>query len=88
MIPIASGVLAGVCFLPTLSGSFPNWDDNVNFLDSPAYRGLGLEQLRLAFTSVLFGHDIPLTRLSWSLNYVLGGTDPWGYHLMNPSARP
>jgi hypothetical protein len=83
MIPIAVGVLTAGCFLPTLSGSFLNWDDNVNFLDNPAYRGLGVEQLRWAFTSVLFGHYIPLTRLSWSLNYVLGGMDPWGYHLVN-----
>lgn len=82
-IPIAVAVLTAVCFLPTLSGSFLNWDDNVNFLDNPAYRGLGVEQLRWAFTSVLFGHYIPLTRLSWSLNYVLGGMEPWGYHLAN-----
>jgi hypothetical protein len=83
MIPIAVAVLTAVCFLPTLSGSFLNWDDNVNFLDNPAYRGLGVEQLRWAFTSVLFGHYIPLTRMSWSLNYVLGGMEPWGYHLAN-----
>ena len=83
MIPIAVGVLTVVCFLPTLSGSFLNWDDNVNFLDNPAFRGLGVEQLRWAFTSVLFGHYIPLTRLSWSLNYVLGGMEPRGYHLVN-----
>jgi hypothetical protein len=83
MIPMAVAVLTTVCFLPTLSGSFLNWDDNVNFLDNPAYRGLGVEQFRWAFTSVLFGHYIPLTRLSWSLNYVLGGMDPWGYHLVN-----
>jgi len=35
------------------------------------------------FTSTLFGHYIPLTRLSWSLNYALGGLNPWGYHLVN-----
>jgi len=83
MVPIAVAGLTAMCFLPTLSGSFLNWDDNVNFLDNPAYRGLGGPQIRWAFTSVLFGHYIPLTRLSWSLNYVLGGMDPWGYHLVN-----
>ncbi len=83
MIPVAVAVLTAVCFLPTLSGSFLNWDDNVNFLDNPAYRGLGGEQIRWAFTSVLFGHYIPLTRLTWSANYALGGMDPRGYHLVN-----
>jgi hypothetical protein len=46
MIPVAVAVLTAACFLPTLSGSFFNWDDNVNFLDNPAYRGLGLAEAR------------------------------------------
>ena len=83
MLPLAVGVLTALCFLPALSGSFLNWDDPVNFLGNQAYRGLGREQIRWAFTSVTFGHYIPLTRLTFSLNYVLGGMDPWGYHLIN-----
>ena len=82
-LPLLVAVVTGVCFAPALSGSFLNWDDNVNFLDNPAYRGLGLEQIRWATTSVLFGHYIPLTRLTWSANYVLGGMDPRRYHLVN-----
>ena len=83
LVPVVVAALTTICFIPALSGSFLNWDDNVNFLDNPAYRGLGREQIYWAFTSVLFGHYIPLTRLSWSLNYVTGGMDPWGYHLLN-----
>ena len=75
--------LTAICFLPVVSGSFLNWDDDVNFRHNPAYRGLGGAQIRWAFTSVLFGHYIPLTRLTFSLNYVLGGMNPWGYHLLN-----
>lgn len=81
--PLIVALVSGVCFLPALSGSFLNWDDNVNFLDNPAYRGLGLEQARWAATNVLFAHYIPLTRLTWSANYALGGLDPRGYHLLN-----
>src|SRR5258707_655426 len=83
LVPVVVAALTTVSFIPGLSGSFLNWDDNVNFLDNPAYRGLGREQIHWAFTSVLFGHYIPLTRLSWNLNYVTGGMDPWGYHLLN-----
>jgi tetratricopeptide (TPR) repeat protein len=83
LIPLTIALLTAATFLPTLGGSFLNWDDNVNFLDNPSYRGLGGEQIRWAFTSTLFGHYIPLTRLTWSLNYVLGGLNPWGYHLVN-----
>ncbi len=82
-IPFAVAIVSATCFLPAVSGSFLNWDDPVNFQDNVAYRGLGWEQVRWAFTTVVFGHYIPLTRLSWSLNYVLGGLDPRGYHLVN-----
>ena len=78
ILPVSVTVLTFICFLPALTGSFLNWDDNVNFLENTAYRGLGPAQVRWAFTSVLFGHYIPLTRLTWSLNYVLGGLDPSG----------
>lgn len=83
LIPFGLAGSAALCFLPALSGSFLNWDDNVNFLDNLAYRGLGPENVRWAFTSVVFGHYIPLTRLTWSFNYVVGGMDPWSYHLLN-----
>lgn len=83
LVPLAVAILTAAAFLPTLSGSFLNWDDNVNFLDNTGYRGLDREHVRWAFTSVFFGHYIPLTRLTWSLNWVLGGMNPWGYHLVN-----
>ncbi|HSE02868.1 MAG TPA: tetratricopeptide repeat protein [Methylomirabilota bacterium] len=83
LLPFVLAGSATLCFLPSLSGSFLNWDDNVNFLNNQAYRGLGPENIRWAFTSVLFGHYIPLTRLTWSFNYVTGGMNPWGYHLLN-----
>lgn len=83
LVPLAVAFLGGLCFLPALSGSFLNWDDNVNFLGNPAYRGLGLDAVRGAATDVLFGHYIPLTRLTWSANYAVSGLDPWGYHLVN-----
>lgn len=80
-LPLGIALLTVVAFLPALAGSFLNWDDNVNFLENTAYRGLGPEQIRWAFTSVLFGHYIPLTRLSFSRSHALGGMDPRGYHL-------
>ena len=84
MLPaVAVGVLAAACFLPALSGSFLNWDDDINFGHNVGYRGFGREQIRWVFTSVLFGHYIPITRLTFNLNYFLGGLNPFGYHLLN-----
>lgn len=82
-LPLGVALVTVVAFLPAVSGSFLNWDDDVNFRLNRAYRGLGVPQLRWAFTSVLFGHYIPLTRLTFSANYALGGLDPRGYHAVN-----
>lgn len=83
MLPLVVGILAFVAFLPAIDGEFLDWDDDRNFLWNPGYRGLGLEELRWMFTATWMGHYIPLTWLTLGLNYVLGGMDPWGYHLGN-----
>ena len=71
-----------VAFLPGLGNGFiPNWDDALNFLDNPSYRGLGPAQLRWMFTTFHAGHYIPLTWLSLGLDYLLWGLYPAGYHL-------
>jgi hypothetical protein len=70
-------------FLPVLKNDFVNWDDLINLLNNPHYRGLGWTNLRWMFTATLMGHWIPLTWLSFAVNFALGGMDPWGYHLGN-----
>ena len=83
-LPAAVFLLTVVCFLPAVTGAFLNWDDNVNFQDNPTFRGgSSWERWGAAMTSTRFGHYIPLTRLSWSLNHALSGMRPWSYHLAN-----
>jgi hypothetical protein len=76
-------VLAVLPFLPALDGEFLHWDDDVNFLNNPGYRGLGPRHLAWMLTTTLSGHYIPLTWLTLGLDFTLGGMDPWGYHLAN-----
>jgi len=83
LVPLAVVLLTIACFIPAVSGSFLNWDDNVNFQENADFRGSWPNRLGGVFASALFGHYIPLTRLSWSLNHALGGMSPWGYHLVN-----
>src|SRR5712692_5878615 len=73
--------LSAVAFAPSLQGQFLNWDDERNFLKNPEFRGLGWTQIRWMFGTTLMGHYIPVTWLTLGLNYVLGGMNPWGYHL-------
>ena len=80
---VAVFVLVGACaaaFAPSLSASFVNWDDHLNFLNNTHYRGLGAEHLRWMFTTFHSGHYIPLTWLSLGLDAVLWGVYPSGYH--------
>jgi len=83
LLPAAVFAIAFATFLPGLSGEFLNWDDDVNFLTNPNFRGLGWENLRWMFTTTHQGHWIPLSWLTLGVNYALGGMDPWGYHLLN-----
>lgn len=72
-----------VAFVPTLGAGFVNWDDDVNFITNPGFRGLGADNLRWMFTTPLLGHWIPLTWLTLGANYAVGGMNPTGYHLVN-----
>jgi len=82
-LPVVVLGLTFLAFLPVLDAGFLAWDDKNNLLENPHYRGLGWTQVRWMFTSMLEGHYIPLTWMSFGLNYVLGGMNPWGYHLGN-----
>ena len=72
-----------VSFWPALDGQFLNWDDDENFLRNESYRGLGSAQLRWMFTTSLMGHYIPLTWVTFGLNYALSGLEPRGYLAVN-----
>ncbi|HEY3239195.1 MAG TPA: hypothetical protein VGL92_06515, partial [Acidimicrobiia bacterium] len=68
-------------FAPVLGNDFVRWDDHVNLLENPHYRGLGWRQLAWMFSTFHLGHYMPVTWLSFGLDYVLWGMDPTGYHL-------
>ena len=70
-------------FSPALLNGFVNWDDQVNLLENPGYRGLGWTHIRWMFSTTLMGHYIPITWLSFGLDYTLWGINPFGYHLTN-----
>ena len=75
--------VAFVTFLPALKADFVNWDDYDNVVKNPGVHGLGRAQLEWMWTGTVLGHWIPVTWMSFGLNYVLGGLHPRGYHLLN-----
>jgi tetratricopeptide (TPR) repeat protein/uncharacterized membrane protein len=75
-------VVTFAVFLPSVRNGWVNWDDADNFLGNPYFRGLGWDNLRWIFAGcVQDAHWIPLTWLTLSLDYVVWGMNPSGYHL-------
>jgi len=79
--PFAIAAITFAVFAPALQYGFILWDDDRNLLTNPSYRGLGWAQLRWAFTSAVMGHWIPVTWLTFGLDYALWGMKAFGYHL-------
>ncbi len=71
----------GAVFVPALGNGFVNWDDLQNFVDNPAYRGLGWTQLRWMLTTTHMGPWVPLTWLTLGVDHAIWGMRPLGYHL-------
>src|SRR5438128_744493 len=82
LVPLLIAVVTFATFLPALHNQFVNWDDDKNFLENPHYRGLGWTQLTWMWTTHM-GHYIPLTWMTFGLDYLLWGMNPRGYHLTN-----
>jgi len=82
-VPCLIFATAFVTFLPALNADFVNWDDYDNVVNNTGVHGLRPAQLRWMWTGTVLGHWIPLTWMSFGLNYALGGLQPRGYHLLN-----
>src|SRR5579862_3115769 len=72
-----------VAFAPVWNCDFVNWDDSINLLENPAYRGLSAAHLRWMFTTFRGGHYQPLSWVTLGFDYTLWGMQPRGYHLTN-----
>jgi protein O-mannosyl-transferase len=70
-------------FFPALRSEFVNWDDYELLVDNPRYRGLGWEQVRWMFSTFHNGHYQPLSWMTFALDYLIWGMEPFGYHLTN-----
>lgn len=81
LLPLSVMTLAIVAFWPTFQNGFVDWDDDKMIVENPYYRGLGLSQVRWMITTFHMGHYQPLSWMTLGLDYLLWGTEPFGYHL-------
>src|SRR5438552_18818353 len=85
--PLLAAILVALvtflAFLPILTSQFLDWDDEETLLTNPHYRGLGWTNLKWMLTTGHMGHWLPLTWVSFGLDYLVWGMNPSGYHLTN-----
>ncbi|MDD5054662.1 MAG: tetratricopeptide repeat protein [Candidatus Peribacteraceae bacterium] len=75
--------VAALFYLPTVGFGFVAMDDNLLVVNNQLIRSLDLHTLKRIFTSFDPELYVPLTTLSFNLNFVMGGLEPWIYHLTN-----
>jgi tetratricopeptide (TPR) repeat protein len=83
IVPLAIVLVVVAVFAIGLRNEFVRWDDHTNLVDNPYFRGLGLRHLAWMFSTTLMGHYIPVTWLTFGLDYVIWGMQPAGYHFTN-----
>jgi len=76
-------VLTFAAHVGGLWGQFLQWDDSSHLTQDPAIRELTLANLRLIFTTFIAKLYIPLTLVSFSVDYQIWGRNPFGYHITN-----
>ncbi|MFC1515910.1 tetratricopeptide repeat protein [Thermodesulfobacteriota bacterium] len=75
-------VVVFLAFLPILNNGVV-WDDGMNILDNPDFRGLSASHLSWMFTTFHDANYHPVCWMSFGLDYVVWGLNPAGYHLTN-----
>jgi hypothetical protein len=84
--------IPAVCFVvfivflvyrPALNNGFVNWDDDVHLLENPFVQGLDPQHLRDIFTTTVNKIYLPLTSLSFAVEYHFVGDRPFLYHFTN-----
>lgn len=84
VLPVAT-IIAGVVlvYLPSLRNGFVGWDDNLLITENSLVRGVTWEHVKAAFTRYDPELYIPLTFLSYQLDYAIWGMNPFGFHITN-----
>ena len=80
LVTIPLALLVTYAIIPILDNGFILLDDDWVIVENPHIRGLGLAQVKWAWTS-LFCYYYPLAKMLYSAQYVIWKLDPRGYHL-------
>ena len=72
-----------LAYKPSLNNDFVNWDDDVHLLENRFIRSLDWKKFKEIFSTTVNHTYIPLTTLSFAVEYNRFGLDPFPYHFDN-----
>ncbi len=80
---VVFALIAFLTFFPVFKSEFLNWDDDTHLYDNSLIRTLDLANLKRIFTTTVNDTYIPLTTLSFAIEYHFWKLNPFFYHLNN-----
>jgi hypothetical protein len=80
---LSVAIVTFLFFLPSRSGDFIIQDDSIYVVANPLIRQLDLHMIWQAFSQAHFGWWMPLTWISFAVDYHFWDLNPLGYHLHN-----
>ncbi len=76
-------VLTFAVYVPTTESNFLNWDDNAYITENPDTQNLSFKSIKLYFTKSYNNTYVPLSMLSWAVEYSIFGDNPFVFILNN-----
>ena len=76
-------LLTFIVFIPSLANHFTNWDDEEHLINNLLVTHLDKESIKNIFQTTIFRTYIPLSILSFAVEYHFFGLNPFVYHLDN-----
>lgn len=76
-------LISFIAFIPSLRNGFTHWDDNILVTENMTIRELSWHNMAHFFTSYYISTYIPLTLLSFAIEYHVAELNPRIYHMTN-----
>ena len=73
-------IITFAAYAPSLKNGFVNWDDDKYVRENAVIREISVDTIAQCFSTFFVATYLPVTMLSYMVDYQLVGLDPFGYH--------
>ncbi len=83
LAPMLVVIATMIPYAASLHNSFVGWDDPMLIINNPIIKAFTLSTITQAFTSFDPELYVPLTTITYQINHLIAGLNPFVYHLTN-----